>query len=107
MSKPTTITIDDTAYIRADSIPNATPTDRQIIVADRGWVFVGNATTDDAGNVTLTDASTIRYWGTTRGLGQLATEGKTDKTRLDPCGTVRVPVGSVIAVFNVASGVTL
>jgi len=108
MTTPTTITIDGTEYIRKTDAPaDTTPTERQIVVADRGFVFVGDATTDEAGNITLGNASVIRRWGTTKGLGQLAIEGKTSSTTLDPCGTVRVPSGSVVAVFNVAAGAKL
>lgn len=108
MSTPTTISIDGTDYVRASDVPaDTTPTDRQIVVADRGFVFVGDSSTDDAGNVTLGNASVIRRWGTTKGLGQLASEGKQSATVLDACGTVRVPSGSVVAVFNVAAGAKL
>jgi len=101
---PESIIIDGVEYTPTGS---AEPTERQIVVADRGFVFVGNAATDDAGTVTLTNASVIRRWGTTKGLGQLAMSGKTDKTVLDACGTVRVPAGSVVATFNVTPGVSL
>ena len=60
----------------------------KIVVLQRGWVVVGKFGWDGE-YMTLTDASTIRAWGATKGLGELATNGKTDKTVLDPCGTVR------------------
>ena len=69
----------------------------EIVIADRGWVFVGRATVADSGDVVLREAQTIRIWGTTRGLGQLALEGPQENTVLDPCGTVLIPARSVIA----------
>lgn len=108
MSVPTTISIDGTDYVRKSDIPaDTTPTDRQIVAADRGWVFVGDASWDGAGNVTLGNASVVRRWGTKKGLGELALGGATSTTVLDLCGTVRVPSGSVVAVFNVAVGAKL
>lgn len=61
----------------------------RIVVLHRGWVVMGrvSATKDE---VTITDASTIRRWGTTTGLGQLARDGKQPNTVLDACPTVRV-----------------
>jgi hypothetical protein len=60
----------------------------QIVVADQGWVLVGNVS--DYEKVMLIENShCIRVWGTSRGLGQLV-NGPTEKTILDPMGTVRV-----------------
>lgn len=91
MSTPNTITIDNQKYVRADQAGEPTP--MQIVVADRGWVFVGNVTYNDDG-VTIANARCIRYWGTDAekpGLGYLALNGPTAKTKLDSSGTVRVP----------------
>lgn len=104
MSTPTTITIDDTEYVRSDSVIAGDPTDMRIVVADRGWVFVGIADEDDHGNITISGAKNIRYWGTSNdkpGLGWLAMNGPTGKTKLDPSGTVRIPASSVVASFDV------
>lgn len=71
----------------------------QIVVADRGFVYVGLVElTPDW--VVVTDAQNIRYWGTTRGLGQLAMEGPTSTTKLDDVGTVRVPLRAVISLID-------
>lgn len=61
-----------------------------IVVCDRGFVYVGDVRMDDSFAI-ISNARNIRYWGTERGLGQLALEGPTDKTRLDAVGIVRVP----------------
>lgn len=79
---------------------------RQIVVAERGWVFVGTVTRC-GGDYVLDDASVIRIWGTNNGLGELAIKGKQSKTMLDPCGTVRIPELAVIAKIDVALGVSL
>lgn len=61
---------------------------KQIVVLQRGWVFVGNL--KRVGNeCELTDAACIRSWGTSKGLGEIAENGPTPNTKLDPCPTVR------------------
>ena len=66
----------------------------QIVVLDRGFVYVGKVTQDE-NNVTITDARNIRRWGTTKGLGELV-GGPTKDTVLDTVGTVVAPMKSVI-----------
>jgi hypothetical protein len=78
--------------------------DRKIVICTNGWVFVGSDTGD---GVNYTNASVIRRWGTTKGLGQLALEGKTDKTVLDFFGSMTVCEQNVIAVIDVVDGVDL
>ena len=68
-----------------------------IVVLDRGFVYVGRVERDPATETLMIhEARNIRAWGTTRGLGQLALEGPTSSTRLDPAGTVRAPSRAVI-----------
>jgi hypothetical protein len=85
-----TLTINGVDYVRADSLPTQSiplgPV--QIIVADKGFVFVGNVQNDEDGIVTLTNAKNIRIWGTTKGLGELV-NGPTSKTVFDNYGTVQ------------------
>ena len=98
-----TLTVNGIEYIRADTAPAGPPTDHRIIVADRGWVFVGPASTDDNGDIVISPAKCIRYWGTDSakpGLGYLAMNGPTDKTKLDASGTVRIPANSLVASFD-------
>lgn len=61
--------------------------DRRIVVLSERWVFIGDyhAATATA-PAHLTDASCIRLWGTTAGLGEIALRGPTERTVLDPCG---------------------
>lgn len=65
---------------------------KSIVVVTSGWVFVGvyHAATKTA-PARIIDASNVRVWGTTKGLGQLALEGPTKATALDPCGEVVLP----------------
>jgi hypothetical protein len=93
---PETITLDGVIYTRA---VDATPTEWRIVIAQRGWVFVGRWN-QDGEQVTLTDAKTIRVWGTTAGLGQLAINGPTTKTICDPAGTVRMHILGVVATLD-------
>ena len=84
MSKPTTLRIDDVEYVRADSVAPQAAGDIKIVILPRGWVAIGRFS-QEGPNCKLFNAHTIRRWGTTKGLGQLATEGKLKDTILDPC----------------------
>lgn len=79
---------------------------KRIVIVQSGWVFIGDYTFDKVLNcVRLTDASCIRKWGTTAGLGQLALQGKQKETVLDYAGVVDVPLGSVVATIECKPGV--
>jgi hypothetical protein len=66
-----------------------------IVVADRGFVYVGSVVVSDDWCV-VTDARNVRKYGTTKGLGQLAQEGPQTDTVLDSAGTVRIPLRGVM-----------
>ncbi len=72
---------------------------KQIVIAQRGWVFVGDVERS-GDDVTITNAQCIRRWGTTRGLGQLAIGGPTNETVLDDTGTVRLHALAVVATLD-------
>src|SRR3990167_216772 len=59
-----------------------------IAVASAGWVFVGQVGNGAPEYLLLEQASVIRLWGTTRGLGELSMTGPTQGTLLDPVGCV-------------------
>ena len=63
----------------------------QIIIADRGWVYVGKVSRD-GDQVVIADCYNVRRWGTTNGLGELALNGPTGESHLDHYGTVRLHV---------------
>jgi hypothetical protein len=98
MSKPETITIDDVKYVRADTLA-ATEGDIKIIVADRGFVYVGYCE-EQENFVRLTHAKNIRVWGTTNGLGELVS-GPLANTKMDAVGTLRIPNRAVISIIDV------
>lgn len=79
--------INGKAYVPKDSVSGVVGPCR-IIVADRGWVFVGNCEDHADGSVTIASAKNIRIWGTTKGLGELA-NGPTSTTKYDQYGAVR------------------
>ena len=70
-----------------------------IVIADRGFVYVGEIEHDGEWCV-VSNARNIRYWGTTKGIGELALCGPTDKTKLDDVGTVRIPSRAVINIID-------
>ena len=71
----------------------------QIVVLDRGFVYVGRVSHED-GFIVIHDARNIRKWGTTQGLGQLATDGPQPNTELDTVGTVRAPARALISLID-------
>jgi hypothetical protein len=93
---PTSIIIDGTTYIPSDQ---ATPSPVQIVIGQRGWVWVGRTSTEDE-QVTITDARCIRRWGTTGGLAQLANDGPQTGTTLEPACTVRLHQLTVVATID-------
>ena len=70
----------------------------QLVVLDRGFVYVGEVTTN-ADWCVIRNARNVRRWGTTEGLGQLALHGPLAETVLDATGTVRAPMRAVIALI--------
>lgn len=71
----------------------------RIAILQRGWCMVGRFTKKGA-QCFLKQASVIRYWGTTRGLGEIAIGGPTDKTKLDPVGEVSFHELTAVALIN-------
>lgn len=56
----------------------------KIVVLQRGWVLIGKFERD-GDQCKLYQASVIRNWGTTKGLGELAKDGPTSSTKIDKC----------------------
>ncbi len=98
--EPQTIKIDDVEYVRKDALPKTTGVIR-IVILQRGWVMVGYFSQKGA-NCRLDNAAVIRIWGTTKGLGEIATGGPTTKTVLDRCPPVNFHELTVIATIDCA-----
>jgi len=67
-----------------------------ILVLQRGWVVVGDLAEDGETKVQLVNASVIRRWGTTQGLGELALKGPLKATVLDACGVVEAHPAAIV-----------
>lgn len=61
MTKPTSITIDDVQYVRADSVAVKPNGNRAVVVVDRGWIFAGDITEED-GRIKLSRAVWLFKW---------------------------------------------
>lgn len=72
---------------------------KQIIVAQRGWVIVGDVSTNQD-YVKVENAAVIRRWGTTKGLGEIAANGPTGKTVLDTCQPVTIHKLAVVLAMD-------
>ena len=85
------VSIDGVEYVRRKE-----PSAIRIVILQRGWVVVGDVSAD-GDEVTVSRASVVRRWGTTKGLGEIAASGPTSATVLDPVGVVRVHRLSIVA----------
>lgn len=91
-----TITVDGVEYA-----PVVAEGEKKIVILQRGWILVGKFERKGS-DCKLHNASVIRNWGTTRGLGEIAENGPTDSTKLDPCyGTVEFDYLTVVALIGV------
>lgn len=70
---------------------------KSIVVCASGFVYIGILTgkKDDNGFLELIDASVIRRWGTTKGLGQIAVSGLQKETILDEEGTMYINLSHI------------
>jgi hypothetical protein len=59
-----------------------------IAVLDRGWVFVGRVKSDTE-HIVIEKGACVRFWGTSKGLGELASGGPLSATKLDPVDAVK------------------
>jgi len=94
------MTVDGEKYVKASKVYEDSPV--KIVILQRGWVMVGRFERDGS-ECKLHDASVIRAWGSTNGLGQLAHDGPTTKTKLDKChGVVEFDYLTVVASISCA-----
>ena len=69
---------------------------KHIYVLQSRWVLIGEVIPCEGDLVQLSDASVIRRWGTTKGLGEIALKGPTKNTVLDPCGNCSFPTSAIL-----------
>ena len=74
--------------------------DVRIVVLQRGWVYIGAFSRGTTGECVLENASCIRRWGTSKGLGELV-NGPLPNTALDAAGTVRFHELAVVNTIDV------
>ena len=79
--------------------PKSVGGDIRIVILQRGWVYVGKYF-EQGEQCWLENASCIRKWGTSKGLGELAEFGPKSETILDSCPTVKFNKYSVICTIN-------
>lgn len=89
------VIIDDAEYIAEQPKGNI-----KIVILQRGWVMVGRFERNGS-DCKLHNASVIRSWGTTKGIGELAGNGPNSNTKLDPCnGVVEFDYLTVVATIS-------
>lgn len=89
------ITVDGVEYapIKSDG-------EIKIVILQRGWCMVGKFERNGS-ECKMYSASVIRKWGTTGGLGEIAKNGPTSETKLDPCnGVVEFDYLTVVAAIT-------
>ena len=92
------ITVDGIEYA-----PIVKSGDIRIVILQRGWVYVGRFS-QEGPNCKLENAAVVRIWGTTNGLPEIALNGPTSKTVLDPSPTVRFHELTVINTIDCEEG---
>jgi hypothetical protein len=90
------VMINGVAYVPNDSKP---PSPIRVVILQRGWVAVGRFS-QTGSDCTLTNAAIIRVWGTTKGLPEIAQNGPTSKTVLDPSPTLRFHQLTIITTID-------
>lgn len=91
----------DTSEVVIDGkvyVPKESSSAVRIVILQRGWVMVGRWSRD-GDMCSLDDASVIRVWGTTKGIGELV-NGPTATTKLDPVGHVEFHILTTVANIN-------
>jgi len=93
------ITVDGVDYLPASSVKQVESAIK-IVILQRGWVMVGRLERKGSDCV-LHNASVIRSWGTTKGLGEIAGAGPTSTTKLDKTnGVVNFDYLTVVATID-------
>jgi len=87
------ILIDGICYIPESTRPTG---NREVVVCERGWIFVGDVTERTAdGYLDIANAANLRKWGKT-GFGGALTDPKGAEVQLDPCPPLSVRLAAVL-----------
>lgn len=82
---------------QCDCTPDIADGGVRIVILQRGWVMVGRYSRYGS-RCRLEHAAVIRCWGTTKGIGEIASGGPVkDKTILDECPDVEFHELTVVA----------
>lgn len=93
------ITLNGTDYIPADQAgPTPDAPEWGIVITRERWNIVGAITRTDEG--LIVQGRVITYWGTTKGLAELAGGGPTDKTKLGDPATYRIPAAALVMTID-------
>lgn len=92
------LVVDGIEYVKAGS-EEPKNSNIKIVILQRGWIVIGRyAGSNDM--CSLENAYVIRSWGTSKGLGQLALEGKQSRTELDKAGHMEFHKLTVVATID-------
>src|SRR6185312_11922856 len=98
MSKPKEIEIDGVKYIPKDeATKQPLETSHVIIIAQRGWIFIGDKNDDVTDKIQLLNASVVRSWSNGRGIGGLTKEQYKSEYKLDEVGQISFPPEAIVA----------
>ena len=90
------LVINGVEYVKKQPMPTG---NIKIAILQRGWVFVGRFY-QDGSNCRLENCMNIRVWGSTKGLGEIASTGPTPKTVLDYVPVCRFHELTIIALLD-------
>jgi hypothetical protein len=95
------VSINGISYVKKGTQVQENQGDIKIVILQRGWVMVGRLERNGS-ECKLHNASVIRKWGTTKGLGEIAANGPTSNTVLDKAyGVVEFDYLTVVASISV------
>ena len=104
MTTPTTISIDGTDYVRADSISPTIDGDHVIVRSRDAGVFAGILVCRDGSEVDLANARRIWYWDGAATLSELATKGTSKPAKCKfPAPVAEITVLGVCEVIPMTS----
>lgn len=96
MSDQKSVTIHGVEYVPAGATGG-----QCLCVLDRGWIFVGDLSTNDAGIHTLRNARNVRKWNK-GGFGLLTRSREDSGAVLDDCADLQFTAGALIFCVPVA-----